>query len=138
MFVLIQLGLLVLVVTIVVGYVFRRKRDERPRDEVELRTQFYQEEVMNFLRRLRNSRTKTLLQRLEREIQHFHQATTLDQLLENAEYEKDPQAAIDRYLEALNYVMHHGFETDRKSEIEDHIKRLQEKVHSPASFSRPS
>jgi hypothetical protein len=136
MFALIQIGLVVLVITIVVGYVFRRQQEDRPRDELELRAQFYRKEVMNFLRRLHGSPSKVLQQRLEREIQHFHRAATLDQLLERAEQDENPRSTIDKYLEALNYLMQQGFETDRKPEIEDRIKRLQEQLHSPASYSR--
>jgi len=95
-----------------------------------LRAQFYQEEVMNFIRRLKSSPNKTLKERLELEIERFHQASQLDEFLEKAEKEKNIQRAIDYYLEAITFIMKNDFETERKIEIEERIKALQAEPRS--------
>jgi len=50
----------------------------------------------------------------------------LDDLLEKAERETNPQKAIDYYLEALSFIMKNDFEKERKAEIEERLKTLQQ------------
>jgi len=135
MFAFVQIGLIVVVMVIIISYLTRKQREEKPRDELSLRAQFYQEEVMNFIRRLKSSPNKTLKERLELEIERFHQASQLDELLEKAEKEKNTQRAIDYYLEAMTFIMKNDFETERKIEIEEKIKALQGEPRSQAYSS---
>ena len=135
MFAFVQIGLIVVVMVIIISYLTRKQREEKPRDELSLRAQFYQEEVMNFIRRLKSSPNKTLKARLEFEIERFHQTSQLDELLEKAEKEKNTQRAIDYYLEAITFIMKNDFETERKIEIEEKIKALQAEPRSQAYSS---
>lgn len=135
MFAFVQIGLIIVVMVIIISYLTRKQREEKPRDELSLRAQFYQEEVINFIRRLKNSPNKTLKERLELEIERFHQTSQLDELLEKAEKEKNTQRAIDYYLEAMTFIMKNNFETARKTEIEEKIKALQGEPRSQAYSS---
>ncbi len=135
MFAFVQIGLIIVVMVIIISYLTRKQREEKPRDELSLRAQFYQEEVMNFIRRLKSSPSKILMERLELEIERFHQASQLDELLEKAEKEKNTQRAIDYYLEAMTFIMKNNFETARKIEIEEKIKALQGEPRSQAYSS---
>jgi len=135
MFAFVQIGLIIVVMVIIISYLTRKQREEKPRDELSLRAQFYQEEVMNFIRRLKSSPSKILMERLELEIERFHQTFQLDELLEKAEKEKNTQRAIDYYLEAMTFIMKNNFETARKIEIEEKIKALQGEPRSQAYSS---
>jgi len=135
MFAFVQIGLIIVVMVIIISYLTRKQREEKPRDELSLRAQFYQEEVMNFIRRLKSSPSKILMERLELEIERFHQTSQLDELLEKAEKEKNTQRAIDYYLEAMTFIMKNNFETARKIEIEEKIKALQGEPRSQAYSS---
>ncbi|HHF98953.1 MAG TPA: hypothetical protein ENL39_05660 [Candidatus Aerophobetes bacterium] len=99
---------------------------KKPKDELELRCDFFHQQVINFLNRLRRSRSKTRIRRLESEIERFQKAMDLDDILERAEKETNPQRAIDLYLEALSFIMKNDFEKERKAEIEEKIKALQQ------------
>jgi len=99
---------------------------KKPKDELELRCDFFHQQVINFLNRLRRSRSKTRIRRLESEIERFQKAMDLDDILERAEKETNPQRAIDLYLEALSFIMKNDFEKERKVEIEEKIKALQQ------------
>ena len=122
--------ILLIAAVLVIVYLYLRSRGgvrvKRPKDELELRCDFYYEQVMNFLRRLKHSRSKTRIQRLETETERFQKVTDLDDILESGEKETNSQKAIDYYLEALSFVMKNNFEIDRKAEIEEKIKTLQE------------
>ncbi len=135
MFAFVQIGLIIVVMVIIISYLTRKQREEKPRDELSLRAQFYQEEAMNFIRRLKSSPNKTLKERLKLEIERFHQTSQLDELLEKAEKEKNTQRAIDYYLEAMTFIMKNNFETERKPEIEEKIKTLQGQPRSQAYSS---
>ena len=135
MFAFVQIGLIVVAMVIIISYLTRKQREEKPRNELSLRAQFYQEEVMNFIRRLKSSPSKILMERLELEIERFHQTSQLDELLEKAEKEKNTQRAIDYYLEAMTFIMKNNFETARKIEIEEKIKALQGQPRSQAYSS---
>lgn len=102
-----------------------RMKIKKPRDELDLRCDFYREQIMNFLRQVRRTRSKTRLRRLESEIERFYKLMELDDLLEKAERENNLQKAIDYYLEALSFIMKNDFEKDRKDEIEEKIRTLQ-------------
>ncbi|MBC7188865.1 hypothetical protein H5U35_01435 [Candidatus Aerophobetes bacterium] len=125
--------LILIVAFLVILYLYLMRRDKGKvrvgslRDEVELRCDFYHQQVLNFLKKLKKTRSRTRLARLDSEIERFQKVMELDDLLEKAEREKVPQKAIDWYLEALSYIMKHDFERERKAEIEDRIKSLQEK-----------
>ena len=122
--------ILLIAAVLVIVYLYLRSRGgvrvKKPKDELELRCDFYYEQVMNFLRRLKHSRSKTRIQRLETETERFQKVTDLDDILESGEKETNSQKAIDYYLEALSFVMKNNFEIDRKAEIEEKIKTLQE------------
>jgi len=124
----VQLLLIAAVLIIFLLYIRGREgvKIKKPRDELELRSDFFYEQVMNFLRRLKSSRSKTRIRRLEKEIERFQKVMDLDDLLEKAERETNPQKAIDYYLEALSFIMKNDFEKERKAEIEEKIKALQQ------------
>jgi len=121
--------ILIIAAVLIVLFLYLRGKGEmrvkKPRNELDLRCDFYREQVMNFLRRVKHSRSKTRIRRLETEIERFHRLMELDDLLEKAEKENNPQKAIDYYLEALSFIMKNDFEKERKSEIEEGIKALQ-------------
>ncbi|MCD6574369.1 hypothetical protein J7K97_01660 [Candidatus Aerophobetes bacterium] len=99
---------------------------KKPKDELELRCDFFQQEVLDFINRLKRYRSKTRISRLESEIERFQKVMDLDDLLERAERETNSQKAIDYYLEALSFIMKNDFEKERKVEIEEKIKALQQ------------
>lgn len=127
-----MLQIVLIAAVLVIFYLYLRGRREeirirKPRDELELRCDFYHEQILNFLRRLRRSRSRIRIRRLESEIERFQKVMDLDDLLEKAEMETDPRKAIDYYLEALSFMMSNSFEKERKEEIEEKIKNLQQK-----------
>jgi len=99
---------------------------KKPKDELELRCDFFQQEVLDFINRLKRYRSKTRISRLESEIERFQKVMDLDDLLERAERETNSRKAIDYYLEALSFIMKNDFEKERKVEIEEKIKALQQ------------
>ena len=99
---------------------------KKPKDELELRCDFFQQEVLDFINRLKRYRSKTRINRLESEIERFQKVMDLDDLLERAERETNSRKAIDYYLEALSFIMKNDFEKERKVEIEEKIKALQQ------------
>ena len=122
--------ILLIAAVLVIVYLYLRSkggvRVKKPKDELELRCDFYYEQVINFLRRLKHSRSKTRIQRLATEIERVQKMTDLDDILESGEKETNLQKAIDYYLEALSFLTKNNFEIDRKAEIEEKIKTLQE------------
>ncbi len=121
-------------------FLYMRTRREigirKPKDELELRCSFFQEQVMNFLRRVRRFRSETRIRRLESEIERFQKIMDLDDILEKAERESNPQKAIDYYLEALSFIIKNDFEKERKSEIEEKIRALQDIGRKKALHSK--
>ncbi|MBE0477608.1 hypothetical protein IBX65_00610 [Candidatus Aerophobetes bacterium] len=119
-----------IIAVLVIFFLYLRAREEikvkKPRDELGLRCDFYHEQVRNFLQGLRYSRSKVRITRLESEIERFQKVMDLDELLEKAEKESNPRKAIDYYLEALSYMMKNNFEKERKADIEEKIKSLQQ------------
>ncbi len=124
-----MIQIIIIAIVLIAFFLYLRGKGDmkikRPRDELDLRCDFYKEQIMNFLRRVRRTRSKTRLRRLESEIERFHKVMELDDLLEKAERENNPRKAIDYYLEALAFIMKHNFEKERKNEIEERIKQLQ-------------
>ncbi len=121
----IQLGLVVVVIIILILYLKSRPEKE-PSSELELKADLLKREVMRLLEEVKKKSTPIKMKRLEIEIQRFQKARRLDELLGKAEREKDPQKAIDYYLEAFSFIKKNNFELERKQEIEEKIKTLQQ------------
>jgi len=128
----IQLIIIAAVLIIFLLYFTGKRKKQKPKDELDLKCEFYKEEVMNFIRRVKLFRSKARLKRLEIEMERFHKAMQLDEILEKAERENSPAKAIDYYLEALSFILKNKFEPERKTEIEKNIKILQEDAKSRA------
>jgi len=121
----IQLGLVVVVIIILILYLKSRPEKE-PSSELELKADLLKREVMRLLEEVKKKSTPIKMKRLEIEIQRFQKARRLDELLGKAGQEKDPQKAIDYYLEAFSFIKKNNFELERKQEIEEKIKILQQ------------
>lgn len=128
----VQLIIIAIVLIIFLFYFTGKKKKQKPKDELDLKCEFYKEEIMNFIRKVKSFRSKTRLKRLEIEMERFHKVMQLDEILEKAERENSPAKAIDYYLEALSFVLKNKFEPERKTEIEENIKILQENAKSRA------
>lgn len=128
----VQIAIIAAVLIIFLFYFTRKKKEQKPKDELDLRCKFYKEETMNFIRKVKLFRSKTRLKRLETEIERFHKIMQLDEILEKTERESNPAKAIDYYLEALSFILKNKFEPERKAEIEEKIKILQEGAKSKA------
>lgn len=132
----------IIIAVVLIIFLFYLKGREKVKvkkikDELELNCDFYQQQITNFLKKLRQSRSKTRIRRLEAEIERFQKAMDLDELLERAEKEINPQRAIDYYLEALSFIIKNDFEKERKPEIEEKIKALQEMKGKKVYSDRP-
>jgi len=121
----IQLGLVVFVLIILILYLKSRPEKE-PSSEPELKADLLKREVMRLLEEVKKKSTPIKMKRLEIEIERFQKARRLDELLGKAGQEKDPPKAIDYYLEALSFIKKNDFELERKQEIEEKIKTLQQ------------
>ncbi len=121
----VQLGLVVVVVIILILYLKSRPEKE-PSSELELKADLLKREVMRLLEEVKKKSTPIKMKRLEIEIERFQKARRLDELLGKAGQEKDPPKAIDYYLEALSFIKKNDFELERKQEIEEKIKALQQ------------
>ncbi|MCD6082888.1 hypothetical protein J7J59_02075 [Candidatus Aerophobetes bacterium] len=97
-----------------------------PENKVVAKSDLLRRQVMSFLKEVREKTTSTKARRLEIEIERFQKAMQLDELLEKAEMEKNPKKAIDYYLEALAFIIKNNFELNRKGEIKEKIRALQE------------
>jgi len=125
----IQLGLIIIGFIILILYLKGKEgKQKTPKAKVLTKADFLKEEVMNFLKGVRERTTNTKVKRLDIEVERFRKAMQLDGLLERAEMEKNPKNAIDYYLEALSFIMKNNFELNRKAEIETKIRTLQEKA----------
>ena len=125
----IQLALVIVVVIILILY-FRSRAEKKPSSELELKADLLEREVMRLLEEVKKKSTPIKMKRLEIELDRLRKARRLDELLGKAEREKDPQKAIDYYLEAFSFIKKNNFELERKQEIEEKIKTLQQ---SPAT-----
>ncbi len=128
----IQFATIIIVFAIVLFYLVGKKGKQKPRNEVDSKCEFYREEIVNFIKRVKSLKSKTRLKRLEIEMKRFRKAMQLDEILERAEKENNPAKAIDYYLEALSFILKNKFEPERKTEIEEKIKILQEDTKSRA------
>jgi len=124
----IQVGLVIICLIILFLYLKGKPKKERSRSEIETRAKFYEKEIMRFLKEIKQGVSQTKIRRLQIEIERFKKASQLDLILEKAEQEKNPKKAIDYYLEAFSFINKNNFELERKSEIEDKIKALQERI----------
>ena len=126
----IQFAIIIVVLIIVLLYLIGRKGKQKPRNELDLKCEFYKQEIINFIKRVRLLKSKTRMKRLEIEMERFRKAMQFDEILEKAERENNPAKAIDYYLEALSFILKNKFEPERKTEIEEKIKVLQEDTKS--------
>ena len=119
-----QLALVVFVFIILILYLKSRPEKE-PSSRLELKGDLFKREVMKLLEEVKKKSTPIKMKRLEIELERLQKARILDELLGKAEREKDPQKAIDYYLEAFSFIKKNDFELERKQEIEEKIKTLQ-------------
>ncbi len=126
----IQFAIIIVVLIIVLLYLIGRKGKQKLRNELDLKCEFYKQEIINFIKRVRLLKSKTRMKRLEIEMERFRKAMQFDEILEKAERENNPAKAIDYYLEALSFILKNKFEPERKTEIEEKIKILQEDTKS--------
>lgn len=124
----IQVGLVIICLVILFLYLKGRPKKEQQRSEIETRAKSYEKEIMRFLKEIKQGVSQTKIRRLQIETERFKKASQLDIILEKAEQEKNPRKAIDYYLEAFSFINKNNFELERKSEIEDKIKALQERI----------
>lgn len=121
----IQLALVIVVVIILILY-FRSRSEKEPSSELELKVDLLKREVMRLLEEVKKKPTRIKMKRLEVELERLQKGRRLDELLGKAEREKDSQKAIDCYLEAFSFIKKNNFELERKQEIEEKIKTLQQ------------
>jgi len=132
----IPLGLIVVCIVILLFYLKRKPKKERPLSEIDTRVESYRKETMRFLKEMKQGRSQTKIRRLQIETERFKKANQLDIILEKAERERNPKKAIDYYLEAFSFINKNNFELERKSEIEDKIKALQERIEPSISSQK--
>ncbi len=125
----IQLALVVGIVIILILY-FRSRSEKQPPSQLELKADLLKGEVMRLLEDVKKKPTPIKMKRLEIELERLQKGRGLDELMGKAEREKDSQKAIDCYLEAFSFIKKNNFELERKQEIEEKIKTLQQ---SPAT-----
>ncbi len=126
----IQFAIIIFVLIIFIFYFMGRKGKQKLKSELDLKCESYKKEIINFIKRVKLLKSKTRLKRLEIEIERFHKAMQLDEILEKAERENNSAKAIDYYLETLSFILKNKFEPERKTEIEEKIKILQKDTKS--------
>ena len=132
----IQLGLIAIGFIVLIFYLRGKGRIQRmPENKVVAKSDLLRRQVMSFLKEVREKTTSTKTRRLEIEIERFQKAMQLDELLEKAEMEKNPKKAIDYYLEALAFIIKNNFELNRKGEIKEKIRALQEETEVQHTYS---
>jgi hypothetical protein len=132
----IPLGLLIGCIVILVIYLKTRPRKERPLSEIDTKLESYRKGTMKFLKEIKQGRSETKIRRLQIETERFKKANQLDIILEKAEQERNAKKAIDYYLEAFSFISKNNFELERKSEIEDKIRALQERIEPTISSQK--
>ncbi|TKJ43079.1 hypothetical protein CEE34_11650, partial [Candidatus Aerophobetes bacterium Ae_b3a] len=115
----ILLGLVIVCVVILLIYLKKKPRKERPLSEIDAKVESYRKETTKFLKQMKQGRSQTKIRRLQVETERFKKAGQLDIILEKAEQERNAKKAIDYYLEAFSFISKNNFELERKSEIED-------------------
>lgn len=123
-----QIALLVICLVIFLIYFKGRATKKQVQSEVDIQIESYRKEIMRFLKEIKQGLTQTKRRRLQIEAERLKKATQLDRILEKAERESNPKKAIDYYLEAFSFINKNNFELERKSEIENKIKALQERM----------
>jgi len=123
-----QIGLVVICLVIFLIYLKGRPARKQLQSEIDIQIESYQKETMRFLKEIKRGLTQTKRRRLQIEAERLKKASQLDRILEKAEREGNPKKAIDYYLEAFSFINKNNFELDRKSEIENKIKALQERM----------
>jgi len=132
----ILLGLVIVCVVILLIYLKKKPRKERPLSEIDAKVESYRKETTKFLKQMKQGRSQTKIRRLQVETERFKKAGQLDIILEKAEQERNAKKAIDYYLEAFSFISKNNFELERKSEIEDKIKALQERIEPSISSQK--
>ena len=132
----ILLGLVIVCVVILLIYLKKKPRKERPLSEIDAKVESYRKETTKFLKQMKQGRSQTKIRRLQVETERFKKAGQLDIILEKAEQERNAKKAIDYYLEAFSFISKNNFELERKSEIEDKIKTLQERIEPSISSQK--
>lgn len=123
-----QIGLVVICLIIFLIYFKGRPKKKQLQSEIDIQIESYQKETMRFLKEIKQGLTQTKRRRLQIEAERFKKASQLDRILEKAEREGNLKKAIDYYLEAFSFINKNNFELERKSEIENKIKALQERM----------
>jgi len=132
----ILLGLIIICIVILFFYFKSKPRKERPLSEIDAKVESYRKGTMKFLKEMKQGRSQTKIRRLQIETERFKQANQLDIILQKAEQERNAKKAIDYYLEAFSFISKNNFELERKSEIEDKIKALQERIEPSISSQK--
>ena len=120
---------IILIVAVIVFFVWYLRRNTAAKSgtagELQRRADLYAEQLMEFVHRVKKAPTQVSRRRLDIELARLERIRKLDTLLEGAEQEANVAKAIDLYLEALSLVTQQNIEPERKSEIEEKIKWLQ-------------
>ncbi len=132
----VPLGLIIVCIVILFFYFKSKPRKERPISEIDTKVESYRKETMKFLKEIKQGKSQTKIRRLQIETERFKKANQLDIILEKAEQERNAKKAIDYYLEAFSFISKNNFELERKSEIEDKIKALQERIEPRISSQK--
>ena len=132
----IPLGLIIVCIVILLLYLKTKPKKERPLSEIDTKVESYRKGTTKFLKEMKQGRSQTKIRRLQIETERFKKANQLDIILEKAEQERNAKKAIDYYLEAFSFISKNNFELERKSEIEDKIKALQERIEPSISSQK--
>ncbi|MEA1964928.1 MAG: hypothetical protein U9O41_07360 [Candidatus Aerophobetes bacterium] len=131
----IQLGLVIVALILLITYLRKikankpeKKHPPLPSKKVDVKIELFKQEMMEFLKELKGRKTQTRIKRLDIEIERLHKVRQLDVILEKAEKETNPQKAIDCYLEGFSFITKNKFELNRKEEIEEKIRSLQQVI----------
>jgi len=131
----IQVGLVIIVFILLIAYLrstkvnkLEKRRPHSPSKKVDAKIELFKQETMEFLKELKRGKTQTRIKRLDIEIERLQKVKELDAILEKAEKETNPQKAIDYYLEVFSFITKNKFELERKEEIEEKIRSLQQMI----------
>lgn len=129
----IQVGLVIIVFILLIAYlrstkVNKPEKRRSPSKKVDAKIELFKQETMEFLKELKRGKTQTRIKRLDIEIERLQKVRELDAILEKAEKETNPQKAIDYYLEVFSFITKNKFELERKEEIEEKIRSLQQMI----------
>ncbi|MCD6472963.1 hypothetical protein J7K55_07630 [Candidatus Aerophobetes bacterium] len=129
----IQLGLIIIVLILLLAYLKNIKVNKPVKKNlpeslkgVDAKIELFKQETAEFLKELKRRKTQTRIKRLDIEIERLRKIRKFDTILEKAEEETNPQKAIDYYLEGFSFITKNKFELERKGEIEEKIRSLQQ------------